>query len=291
MELNWLLDFVALSETMNFSRAAETRNITQPAFSRRIRALENWVGTALVERTTHSVALTPSGKQFLAHAKTACLSLEQARREAIELARSDHASLNIAATHALSFTFIPEWLRDRNAQMTLGPLNLVSDSMLACENLMQKGDADFLIAHAHLNITDHLPESTFQSRVIGHDRLMPMIASDLARAHAASGNTPPYLAYSAETGLGRIVASLDQGASHQSSQPSFTSHLAATLHSMVRSGAGYAWLPESLVLRDIDAGEIERFADGGDAIDLEIRITRPRRRLGKTAEDLWAHST
>jgi len=287
MELNWLLAFVALSETMNFSRAAEKRNITQPAFSRRIRALENWVGAALVERTTHSVALTPSGKQFLGHAKAACLSLEQARCEAIELARSDHASLNIAATHALSFTFIPEWLRGQNARITLGPLNLVSDSMLACESLMQKGDADFLIAYSHPSITGHLPESAFQSRVIGHDRLMPMIAPDLLRAHAASGNAPPYLAYSAESGLGRIVARLDQCVSRQSS---FTSHLAATLHSMVRSGAGYAWLPESLVLPDIDAGELERFADGGEAIDLEIRITRPRRRLGKTAEDLWAHS-
>ena len=191
MELNWLLDFVALSETLNFSRAAESRNITQPAFSRRIRALENWVGTPLVERTTHSVALTPSGNQFLAHAKTACLSLEQARREAIELARADHGSLNIATTHALSFTFIPEWLRDQNAHITLGPLNLVSDSMLACERLMQKGDADFLIAHAHPGISDHLPDSAFQSRVIGHDRLMPMITPNLAHEHAASGNVPP----------------------------------------------------------------------------------------------------
>lgn len=227
----------------------------------------------------------------MAHAKTACLSLEQARREAIELAGADHGSLNITATHALSFTFIPEWLRDQNAHITLGPLNLVSASMLACERLMQKGDADFLIAHAHPGISDHLPDSAFQSRVIGHDRLMPMITPNLAHEHAASGNVPPYLAYSAESGLGRIVESLDGGESRQSTQPSFTSHLAATLHSMVRSEAGYAWLPESLVLRDIDAGQLEPFADGSNPIDLEIRITRPRRRLGKTAEDLWAHVT
>jgi len=37
-----------LAERRNFSRAAEARHVTQPAFSRRIRALEDWVGTPLV---------------------------------------------------------------------------------------------------------------------------------------------------------------------------------------------------------------------------------------------------
>ena len=47
MELVWLEDFLALAEALNFSRAAEARHVTQPAFSRRIRALEGWIGAAL----------------------------------------------------------------------------------------------------------------------------------------------------------------------------------------------------------------------------------------------------
>ena len=43
MELIWLEDYLALAETLNFSKAAEARHVTQPAFSRRIRALEDWV--------------------------------------------------------------------------------------------------------------------------------------------------------------------------------------------------------------------------------------------------------
>ena len=64
MELIWLEDYLALAETLNFSRAAEARHVTQPAFSRRIRALENWVGADLFARTTHGVALTPAGEHF-----------------------------------------------------------------------------------------------------------------------------------------------------------------------------------------------------------------------------------
>ena len=69
MDINWLIDFVCLGRTLNFSRAAEERNITQSAFSRRIRSLESWVGTALVDRSSYPVQLTPAGKQFLSTAQ------------------------------------------------------------------------------------------------------------------------------------------------------------------------------------------------------------------------------
>jgi DNA-binding transcriptional LysR family regulator len=43
VEIKWLEDFVTLAETSSFSRAAEIRNVTQPAFSRRIKQLETWI--------------------------------------------------------------------------------------------------------------------------------------------------------------------------------------------------------------------------------------------------------
>ncbi|HXQ40880.1 MAG TPA: LysR family transcriptional regulator, partial [Candidatus Udaeobacter sp.] len=51
MELKWLEDFLSLAETRNFSRSAELRFTTQPAFSRRIKALEEWVGATLFDRS------------------------------------------------------------------------------------------------------------------------------------------------------------------------------------------------------------------------------------------------
>jgi DNA-binding transcriptional LysR family regulator len=64
MDTIWLEDFLALVDLANFSRAAEHRNVTQPAFSRRIRMLEEWIGVALVDRDTHQIVLTPAGKRF-----------------------------------------------------------------------------------------------------------------------------------------------------------------------------------------------------------------------------------
>ena len=50
MELALLEDFLALARERNFSRAAETRHISQPAFRRRVRLLEDWLQAPLLER-------------------------------------------------------------------------------------------------------------------------------------------------------------------------------------------------------------------------------------------------
>ena len=64
MDIKWIEDFLSLAATRNFSRSADHRNVTQPAFSRRIRALEAWIGAELVDRSTYPLTLTVAGKLF-----------------------------------------------------------------------------------------------------------------------------------------------------------------------------------------------------------------------------------
>jgi hypothetical protein len=58
LDVDWLWDFIALAEHQHFSRAADARSIAQPAFSRHIRALEEWADVQLVDRNAHPAALT-----------------------------------------------------------------------------------------------------------------------------------------------------------------------------------------------------------------------------------------
>ena len=61
MDTKWLEDFVSLAETRSFSRSAQLRHVTQPAFSRRIQSLEAWAGTDLVDRSSYPTKLTAAG--------------------------------------------------------------------------------------------------------------------------------------------------------------------------------------------------------------------------------------
>ena len=64
MQIKWIEDLLAINHTKSFSRAAELRFITQSALSRRIKALEEWVGVKLVDRSTYPVELTAAGRRF-----------------------------------------------------------------------------------------------------------------------------------------------------------------------------------------------------------------------------------
>ena len=79
METKWLEDFVSLAETRSFSRSAQLRHVTQPAFSRRIQSLEAWAGTDLVDRSSYPTRLTPAGETLYDQSLEMLQSLQSAR--------------------------------------------------------------------------------------------------------------------------------------------------------------------------------------------------------------------
>ena len=82
--LRQLRYFLALAQQAHFTRAAEVMNVTQPALSMQIRALEEEVGAPLVERTAAGVLLTPQGRALETHARkvmAAMAGLEQGMRQ------------------------------------------------------------------------------------------------------------------------------------------------------------------------------------------------------------------
>ena len=61
MDLNWLQDFVCLARTLNFTRAAEERNITQSALSHQVKGLEEQAGVELFVRRSKPLKLSAAG--------------------------------------------------------------------------------------------------------------------------------------------------------------------------------------------------------------------------------------
>jgi acetyl esterase/lipase len=83
IELRHLRAFVAVAEELNFGRAAERLYISQPALSRQIRALEQFVGCELLRRSTHRVELTIAGEALLDRARQLLLDVDEAVAEAL----------------------------------------------------------------------------------------------------------------------------------------------------------------------------------------------------------------
>ena len=281
MEIDWLKDFLALEEHGSFSRAADARNVSQPAFSRRIRALEDWIGAPLFRRGAQGAGLTLAGAHFKPLAGDLLRAIEQARRDTRAVGERDTASLSIAATHALSFTFFPGWIRAHADFQDLGTVNLVSDSMAACERIMLAGEVHFLLCHCHDGMPNRLSPDRFDSIVVGGDTLVPLRAPDGAEGRL--------LGYGPASALGRILEGVvPVKAATTALETAFTSHLAATLLTMAREGHGVAWLPRTLAEDDMHAGRLVRA--GGEDLDvaMEIRLFRAPDCRNKAADALWA---
>ena len=110
METKWLEDFVSLAETRSFSRSAHLRHVTQPAFSRRIQALEAWAGIDLVDRSSYPTRLTPAGETFHAQALDILESLQATRNMMRSHQASGQDMIEFAVPHTLAFSFFPHWL-------------------------------------------------------------------------------------------------------------------------------------------------------------------------------------
>ena len=165
----------------------------------------------------------------------------------------------------------------------LGTLNLISDSMEACEEIMLAGEVDHLLCHHHPAAPTRLDGDRFRSVQVGADTLVPACAPDGEGRLAwplppVEGRPTRLLAYSEASGLGRILNALrpDVG----SVETVFTSHLAATLTTMAREGHGFAWLPLTTIREDLGSARLVRAGPERLDVPVEIRLFHSSEREG-----------
>lgn len=295
MDLALLEDFLALARELNFTRAAEQRNRTQPAFSRRIRALEDALQTALIERTTRLVALTPAGKAFQPRAEAIVRMLADARLEALDAAGQSQRALNLAATHALSYTFVPRWLMQVSGPADVGTLNMVSDTYRQCLRLMQSGEASFFLCHKGPIGEADLPDRQFTFHPVGRDRLVPLCASDADGRPlwwlGSDKPNMPLIDYGAASGLHGILEAFWSARGRPAFRTAMSSVLASTNMEMAKEGQGVAYLPCSLAEPELARGSLVRAAPEDQDIPVEIVVYRPRSRLSAHCEAFWQKVT
>ena len=296
MNVQWLEDLIVLADCLNFSKAAEKRNVTQPAFSRRIKSLEEAVGADLIDRSSHRLELTEAGQLILAAALDIDNRLKRVYRE-IEQLKLVESSLTFASTHALSFSFFPAWFKALPSPASSAPVHLLADNMKACERMISDGRAQFLLCHAHPTMEIMLPEMSIKTVEIAKDELVPVAKADgqgdpvFDLASAALEDTP-LLSFDDRSGIGRILRSALGGRlTELKLRPAFSSHLAVALKALAADGEGIAWAPRSLVQDELNSGVLA-LAGGEDwRVDVSIVLIRSRDRQPALAEQFWTLAT
>lgn len=290
MDVFLFRDLERLQQTGNFSQAAALANMSQPAFSRRIKALEAWVGALLVDRSRQPVRLTPAGLQMLDAGLHALSRIEQERAEVLEAqSLPDKYVITFGTQHSIGWRFYPTWLQA--FEEAYGPIlsRLRADDLPNCLRDLDSGEVDFVIAYAGAEGPEPGAPS---SLVIGADRLIPVCkpAEDGAPLYRfdAGGPRVPHLRFGDGVPIGRHLSPMFEA--HRLSErlrPVYQNAMVGALRIRARAGEGVAWLPRSLVQPDIEGGLLVRTGPEAWAVDLSIRLFRNAERATRTTRAVW----
>jgi DNA-binding transcriptional LysR family regulator len=261
MDIEWLEDFLVLSDLSSFTRAAQTRNVTQSAFSRRIRSLEEWIGIPLIDRDTVPPRLTMAGHLFRDAAREMVRQLQETRI-ALGHRSKVFSGVKLFVAHSLSQHFLPDWIRDINARISGLKFEISAGETYEGMVALSNGRCDLLMVYHSAIAPMSGDEKTCTSVSLGSDRLIPVCKANELGQPAYSLSDPdirslPLLAYPPETFFGRLCNGLIR---FRTSTPYFNvvaqSPHTRVLHSLALNGVGIAWLPERCVLDDLSSGQL-----------------------------------
>ena len=325
METKWLEDFVSLAETRSFSRSAQLRHVTQPAFSRRIQALEAWAGMDLVDRSSYPTRLTPAGETLHAQALEVLEGLQAARNMMRAHQASSHDTIDFAVPHTLAFTFFPHWLMDlrqrfgaleptggppprsadssqeQGASAVLGPgfrCRLIALNVHDAVLRLTEGGCDLLIAYHHASQPLQLSSERYDMLSLGHETLAPYAKADpqrqpMFRLPAPGGAPVPFLGFAPGAYMARMVEQIvKQAGTPLPLDTVYETDMAEGLKAMALEGHGLAFLPASSVRKELRARRLVSAApEGGYTLTMEVRIYRERPEVARHskagAQALW----
>lgn len=292
MDIEWLEDFLVLSDLSSFTRAAQTRNVTQSAFSRRIRSLEEWLGISLVDRDTVPPRLTMAGHLFRDAAREMVRQLQDARM-ALGHRSQAFAGIKFYVAHALSQHFLPNWIAHLNKRVSGLKFEIGAGETYEGILALSSGRCDLLMIYYSPLAPMTMDEKTYPSIYLGSDRLIPVCApnenGEPAFPLTEMKTRPlPMLAYPPETFFGRLCNGIIRfSANTMQFNTIAQSPYSRVLHSLALNGVGIAWLPERCVRADLLANNLMQAGGDNWCCNLEIRLYASQERARLLQSNLW----
>lgn len=292
MDMQWLDDVLALLEEGNMTRAAARRNITQPAFSRRIRSFEDWLGTPVITRGTNRIDISTALAANEVEIRALVSRLSELRTN-ITHHDANASTLAIAAQHAPVSSVLPDMaIRARESfprlRYRIRPGNLDD-----CVSLFIRGDTSMLLCFEG----EGTAPLQFGRNVIrgkwGTDFLVPLVGGGLRAAVQGDGQVPgdtPAIVYPVNSSFGALLERRERpfGTRTFSANPVCETAFSSGVRAMILKGLGIGWLPYSMAHAEVESGTLLSLAArlGREPMDAAIYADSTVR-TATALFDLW----
>lgn len=292
MDMQWLDDVLVLLEEGNMTRAATRRNITQPAFSRRIRSFEDWIGTELLTRQPNSIEITPA---LVANEPEIRALLGRIRDLRSKIRHYDPArtTVSISAQHAPTSSTFPDMALHARRHFPALSFRLRAGNLRDCVTMFLRGDTSILLCYQAIKSRPLPFDETVRRVVWGNDLLIPVIGGALRHVVRDDGTVPsdtPAIVYPEGSYFGEVLQQAERAFSTQSlsENPICETALSSGIKQMVVSGIGVGWLPISMVHKEIEHGDMISLASHLGNEQLEIALYADARdQMASDLIDVW----
>lgn len=285
MDIKWIEDFLALVEHGSFTKASEHRYVSQPAFGRRIKSLENWLGAELIDRSSFPLRLTEAGE---AAVKPLQQSLEQLYSLQSQLTVTTDYAVTISTQHSLSTSFIPHWLNQLQSPLGASSVRINNDDMLNCVESFLSGQSDFLLCYHTESASFELEKHALLKAEVARESIIAVRSSKDPHWSDETGAMIRLVGYPAESFFGRVMRQelIALLVSEQPLKVSCETALCEGVKAMVLQGMGISWLPQRLVETELNNGSLVRLPDL-PALDVSINLYKQQATASEEVESLW----
>ncbi|MCF6302947.1 MAG: LysR family transcriptional regulator [Devosiaceae bacterium] len=294
MDIKWLKDFLVLSSEGNFRTSAHLRNVSQPAFSRRIQALEAWVGVKLIDRVGRPSQLTEAGELFhpIAQKIVDIAEAGQAEIQAHALKKSE--KMRFATLSTLSQVFIPAWLKNLQPHISTTQFVIKTQYLTIAEYFaaLDENCVDFFISYLNPKTGLLNDPSLFASLKIGKESFIPVVSPKKDGSPRwwlpdRPQGTIPCLHTHSDQSPWPIKNHMENKYSDLAFESVYDSTGGTSLKAMAIQGFGLAWLPRALVADSLKNGQLVRADKLANDIIVDIRIYRSLKLREARVDEFW----
>lgn len=293
MRLEWIEDILAVAEHGSFQAACEKRNVSQPAFSRRIRQIEQALGANLFDRSTRPARLAPHVLDQLDRMRDLSVGMRDLTEALRDADGRRRWRIVIASQHAIAATSTPEII-GRFADLDIDT-RLRSANRDDCLAQIMTRRADIAFIHDVAGAQE-IPGSDFLDILqIGMESLIPVYATDkleLLNDSYKRGELP-VIAYPADVFLGkvqrRIIFPRLMRVGHV--RPRLETALTLAALEFARTGFAIAWIPEPLAKDDIIGRRLVDLSGTLPSISMTLIAARLNDAVSPIVRDVWERIT
>lgn len=145
MEMHQIRYFLAVAKELNFTRAAETCNVTQPTMTRAIKQLEQELGGSLLSRERNQTHLTEFGRMLLPHMQQIWQQATETKRQAEAYGRAERSVLHLGLMCTVAPSMLIAMVRTVRANHPSVDLQIVDATSSALHDKLVSGELEVAI--------------------------------------------------------------------------------------------------------------------------------------------------